>query len=203
MSMIMRHAIYAAAGALLLAGSAALAQQQTVRVVGTIAGVDEPSLVVKSADGEVKVNLAEKLLVIAQEKGAPSDIKVGNYVGIGGMPQPDGTVRAIQITIMTEGQRGSNEGHGPWTRDPTGTMTNATVAEQVTGVDGPVLMVKYKDGEKKVTVPADVSVIRYIQSDMAELKPGAKIAINSAVKKPDGTLETARVNVGRGGFVPN
>ena len=202
MSKIMRHVLGAAAGALLLAGSAFAQQPQTVRLTGTITGVDGPSLIVKAADSEVKVNLAEKLLVIAQEKGSPADIKVGNYVGIGGMPLADGTVRAIQITIMTEGQRGSNEGHGPWSRQPDSTMTNATVAEQVTGVDGPVLLVKYKDGEKKVTVPADVSVVRYIQSDMSELKPGAKIAIGSAVKKPDGTLDTARVNVGRGGYVP-
>ena len=158
MSKIMRHVLGAAAGALLFAGSAFAQQPQTVRLTGTITGVDGPSLIVKAADSEVKVNLAEKLLVIAQEKGSPADIKVGNYVGIGGMPQADGTVRAIQITIMTEGQRGSNEGHGPWSRQPDSTMTNATVAEQVTGVDGPVLTVKYKDGEKKVTVPADVSV---------------------------------------------
>ena len=29
-------------------------------------------------------------------------------------------------------------------------MTNANVEQAVTGVDGPVLSVKYKDGEKKL-----------------------------------------------------
>jgi hypothetical protein len=200
---MMRH-IFTGAAIAVLATSLSFAQQQTVRVVGTITGVDGPSIVVKSGDGnEVKVNLADKLLVIAQEKGLAADIKTGDYVGVGGMPQPDGTIRAVQISIMTESQRGSNEGHGPWSRDPKGTMTNATVAERVTGVDGPVLTVKYKDGEKKVLIPADVAVIRYTQVEKGELKSGAQIAIGSAVKKPDGTLEAARVNVGRGGYVPN
>ena len=35
-----------------------------------------------------------------------------------------------------------------------------------------------------------------------ELKPGAKIAIVRAVKKPDGSLEADRVNVGRGDVAP-
>jgi len=199
----MKRQILTAAGAMLLASSLSFAQQQTVRLAGTITGVDGPAIVVKATDGnEVKVNLAEKLLVIAQEKGSASDIKVGDYVGVGGMPQPDGTIRAMQIAIMAESQRGSNEGHGPWRRDPKGTMTNAIVAERVTGVEGPVMTVKYKDGEKKVTIPVEATIVRYTQVDKSELKAGAQIAIGSAVKKPDGTLEAARVNVGRGGYVP-
>jgi hypothetical protein len=34
-----------------------------------------------------------------------------------------------------------------------------------------------------------------------ELKPGAHIAISRAQKKPDGTYEADRVNVGRDGLV--
>jgi hypothetical protein len=32
--------------------------------------------------------------------------------------------------------------------------------------------------------------------------PGAAITVPAATKKPDGTFETARVNVGRDGVVP-
>jgi hypothetical protein len=35
------------------------------------------------------------------------------------------------------------------------------------------------------------------------LKPGANIAINAAIKKPDGTLEALRINVGRGDVIPD
>ena len=83
-------------------------------------------------------------------------------------------------------------------------MTNATVDTTVGSVDGQVLMVKYKDGEKKIIVPPEpASIQRYVVGDKSELKPGAAISIVSAVKKPDGTLEASRVNVGRGGVVPN
>jgi hypothetical protein len=63
-------------------------------------------------------------------------------------------------------------------------------------------MVKYKDGEKKIVIPPDAVIRAYVVGDKAELKPGAAIAIVRAVKKPDGALETNRVNVGRGGVVP-
>jgi len=33
---------------------------------------------------------------------------------------------------------------------------------------------------------------------VSELKPGAKIFVGAAKKLPDGSLETARINVGRG-----
>ena len=69
-------------------------------------------------------------------------------------------------------------------------------------VDGQVLMVKYKGGEKKIVVPPDASILAYLVGDKDELKPGAKIAIVRAVKKPDGSLEANRVNVGRGGVAP-
>src|SRR5450830_1439218 len=42
--------------------------------------------------------------------------------------------------------------HGPWDGRPNSTMTNAYVEDMVQSRDGDTLMVKYKDGEKKVIV---------------------------------------------------
>jgi hypothetical protein len=186
-----------------LLGAPAFAQQPpTVRVAGTIEKVEGPVLLVKSDKGEVKVNLADKLSVFGVEKASMADVKKGDFVGVGAMPQADGSQKAIQVTIFHESQRGTGEGFKPWDRAPNSTMTNATVDTIVTDVNGPVMMLKYKDGEKKIIVPADAVMLRYVQADKSELKPGAKIAINSAVKKPDGTFEAARVNVGHGGITP-
>ena len=69
-------------------------------------------------------------------------------------------------------------------------------------IDGQVVMVNYKDGEKKIVIPSDAVILAYAVGDKAELKPGAHIAIVRVLKKPDGGLETNRVNVGRGGVVP-
>jgi hypothetical protein len=82
-------------------------------------------------------------------------------------------------------------------------MTNATVDTTVSSVDGQVLTVKYRDGEKKIIIPPNLAVQQYVTGDKSELKPGADILIVSAAKKPDGTLEASRVNVGRDGVVPN
>ena len=104
--------------------------------------------------------------------------------------------------MFPEAARGSNEGHSSWDLQPGSTMTNATVAETVKGTDGQNILVKYKDGEKKVVVPPDTPIVTFVAGDKSELKPGAKIIIFGAVKKDDGTLEANRVNVGRDGITP-
>ena len=195
-----RDMIAVAGFALLFAATSAWAQ--TVRVVGTIEGFDGTTLVVKSDQGEVKVGVTDKVHIFGVEKVSLNDVKKGDYVGVGAMPQADGSQRAVQVSIFAESQRGQGQGHRPWSRDPKGTMTNATVDTTIAGVDGQVLMVKYKDGEKKIIVPPEALVLRYMQADKSELKPGAQIAISGAAKKPDGSLETSRVNVGRGGYAP-
>jgi len=190
------------AGALVTALFAvASAQQQTQRVMGTIDGVDGRTLVVKTKDGELKVNVTDNVTVFGVVNATTADIKPGAFVGVGAMPQPDGSQKAIRVMIFAETQRGTGEGHRPWVQ-PGSTMTNATVDTTVASVNGQVLMVKYKDGEKKIIVPPDLPIQAYVVGDKNELKQGASILITNAVKKPDGTLEAARVNVGRGGVVP-
>jgi hypothetical protein len=192
-----------AAVALVLLASPAFAQQaQTQRVAGTIEGVDGSALVVKQRQGgEVKVNVTDNVAVYGVVKATLADIKPGSFIGVGAMPQPDGSQKAMQVMIFSEPQRGTGEGHRPWTQ-PGSTMTNATVDNTVGSVDGQVVMVKYKDGEKKVIVPPEATIRAYIVGSKAELKPGAAIMITAAVKKPDGSLETNRVNVGRDGITP-
>jgi hypothetical protein len=106
------------------------------------------------------------------------------------------------VHIFPEAQRGVGEGFTPWDLRPNSTMTNATVAETVAGTDGQNILVKYKDGEKKVVVPPETPVVTFAAGDKSELKAGANILIFRAVKKDDGTLEASRVNVGRDGITP-
>ena len=190
--------------AALLAVTAALAQQpQRVRVRGTVEAVDGPVLSVKSRDGsDLKVKLADNVAVRAIVKFPLADIKVGDYGGVTGMPQADGTQKAVEVHVFPEAMRGTAEGYQPWDLQPNSTMTNANVAVSVAGVNGPELTLKYKDGEKKFVVPADTPVVTYAPGDKSELKPGAKIFIAAATKLPDGTLEAPAVNVGRDGLAP-
>jgi hypothetical protein len=97
--------------------------------------------------------------------------------------------------------RGTGEGSRPYDLRPNSTMTNATVAETVASNDGQTLMIKYKDGEKKVVVAPDTPVVTYAPADKTELKPGARI-IAFVKQLPDGSFETNRISVGRDGLTP-
>jgi hypothetical protein len=186
----------------LLAASPALAQQTPqTRVRGTVEKVDGAVLTVRAGEaGELKVAMADNVQIFGIAKGTLADVKAGGFIGVGAMPQPDGSQKAIQVTIFPESMRGAGEGFRPWDR-PGSTMTNATVDSTVASVDGQVVMVKYKDGEKKIIITPESVIRTYVVSDKSELKAGAAIAGN-AVKKPDGTFEIARINVGRDGIVP-
>jgi hypothetical protein len=181
-----------------LAAVPALAQ----RVRGTIESVDGSTLVIKQGEGpDVTVKLTDNVQVFGIVPATLTDVKTGAFIGVGAMPQSDGSQKAIQVMIFAESQRGLGEGFRPWDRPGT-TMTNATVDTTVAGVDGQEVTVKYKDGEKKIIIGKDAVIRAYVAGDKSELKPGAHIAIVRADKTPDGTLQTARINVGRDGVVP-
>jgi hypothetical protein len=186
--------------------SSAFAQQpQAQRRSGTIEKVTGNALLVKSKEGaEQTVTLADKALIVGVTKASLADIKEGSYIGSGAVPQADGTQKAVEVHIFAESQRGTGDGHRDgWPGAPNGTMTNGEAGNPVTGVDGLTLMVKYKGGEKKILVTPSTPIVQYQVSDASALKPGAAIAINAATKKPDGTFETNRINVGLNGVVPN
>jgi hypothetical protein len=186
-----------------LASSAWAQQPQTVRIRGTIESVDGKTLSIKTREGtDVKVNVTDDLSVIGIAKTSLSEIKQGSYIGVSAMPQPDGSQKAIAVHIFMDSQRGAGEGFRPWDLRPNSTMTNATVAETVASVDGQVIQVKYKDGEKKVVVPPDAAIVAFAAGDKAEVKPGAKVIIFGAKKLDDGSLETNRIGVGRDGIAP-
>ena len=187
----------------LAALSSAASAQDTVRVRGTIERVDGPVYVVKARDGaELKVALADNGIVVAIVKASLADIKTGQFVGSTGMPQPDGSQKAIEVHIFPEAMRGTGEGHYPWDLQSDSTMTNANVEEAVTGVDGQTLTLKYKSGEKKIIVTPQTAIVNYSPGDKNDLQPGTKIFIAAAKKQPDGTLQAARINYGKGGITP-
>ena len=182
----------------------AIAQQppSPSRVRGTIEGVDGDVLAVKSRGGEdVKLHMTGDLRVVGITKISLSDIKVGSFIGTTTVPGPDGGNNAIEVHVFPEEMRGTGEGSRPFDLRPNSTMTNATVAESVVGNDGHTLLVKYRDGEKKVLVTPDTAVVTYVPAEKSELKAGAKI-IAFFKKLPDGSFEASRVSVGLNGLMP-
>jgi hypothetical protein len=191
-----------AAALLTAVGVMSAPAQQTMRVSGTIEKVDGDKVVVKPNGGtDVTLTLAANAQIVAVVKATLADIKSGDFVGSAAMPQADGSQKALEVHIFAESMRGTGEGHRPFTV-PGSTMTNGTVGDMVTATSGNTLTVKYKDGEKKIVVGPDVPVVRYVVADRGELKPGAHIVALNAVKKPDGSIDAPRINVGRDGLVP-
>jgi hypothetical protein len=181
----------------------ALAQEAPVRVRGTIERVEGGTYIVKARNGaELKVTLAEKAVVVALIKASLADIKAGSYVGASGMPQADGSQKALEVHIFPEAMRGTGDGHRGWDPQASITMTNGNVEQTAASSDGQVLMLKYKDGEMKIIVPPETPIVVYVPGEISELKPGAPIFIAAAIKQPDGTLKAPRVNVGRGVVPP-
>ena len=173
-----------------------------VRVRGTIERVDGAVYIIKARDGaELKITAAEKPQIAGIVKASLSDIKQGSFVGVTAMPEADGSLSALEVHIFPEAMRGTGEGHYPWDLQPKSTMTNANVEDVVSAVDGRTLTLKYKDGEKKILVPANIPIVSYVQGDTNDLKPGAKVFI-VAVKQPDGTLQGRAWRVGRDGLTP-
>jgi hypothetical protein len=179
------------------------AQAQTQRLRGTIEKVDGNTLHIKSPDGAaLTVTLADNAVVVGVTKASVNDIHEGSYIGSGALPQADGTQKALEVHIFAESQRGQGDGHRVWDGAPNSTMTNGAVGQTASGVDGPVITVKYKDGEKKIIVTPSVPIVQYAIGERSDIKPGVAISIVAATKKPDGTFTAARINVGRSGAVP-
>ena len=209
MTIMTRRMVGAAAIGVLFAASVALAQApapQTppVRIRGTIEKVDGSMLTVKARDGStMQVKLADNARVTAMVKATLADIKVGSFIGVTAMPQPDGSQKAIGLHIFMDAQKGVVPARfSPWDREPGSTMTNADVTSTVAGVDGQTIMVKYPDGEKKVIVPPNTPVVSFQPGSMADLKPGVAFSVMAAVKAPNGSYDIKRINVGRDGVVP-
>jgi hypothetical protein len=196
-----RRALAAAVIGLAFAASAAAPAlaQQPGRIRGQIEKADGNMLVLKTRDGAMlNVTLDEKVRVSALVKASLADIKNDTFIGIAGMPQSDGSIEAFSVHIFLPAQRGVvADRHGPWDAKPGSTMTNAYVENIVTAKDGESVMVKYKDGEKKITITPQTAITAVAPGNKSELKTGTQIIIMAAEKQPDGSALAKVLYVGR------
>jgi hypothetical protein len=191
--------VVAAAFGLAFIVSAAAAQQPG-RIRGEIVKRDADVLAVKTRDGAtLNVKIDAKTRVSALVKASLADIKTDTFIGIAGMPRPDGGIEAFSIHIFLPAQRGVvPDRTGPWDARPGSTMTNAYVESAVTAKDGETLKVKYKDGEKTIVVSPQTAIAAAAKGDASELKPGAQVIIFGWDKQADGSILAKTMYVGRG-----
>ena len=208
MNKMTRRTFGASGIALMLAGSASVAQQSPppVRVRGTVEGVEGDIVTVKSRDGaQLKLKLKDGATVRAVIPAKLTDIKAGASVGVTSSPQADGSLSAIEVHIFPVGQN-VNQAHFNWDLMPNTFMTNGPVQTSVAAVDSQVLTVQYKTGdkveEKQIKITPKTTIVGYEASSKAELKPGVKVFVAAAPKLPDGSLEVANISYGKDGTTP-
>ena len=172
-----------------------------LRLRATIESVTAASMVVRDRSGEVlTLTLADNLVVSEMLLAELSALKPGAFIGTAAVPQPDGTLHALEVTVFPESARGTGEGHRPYDLQPGSTMTNATVADLAGPVQDRRLTLKYKDGEQTVVVPEGVPVVTFKPADRTLLVPGAKVVVTAELR--DGRPTATRVIAGRNGFSP-
>lgn len=190
------------ASVIITMGQLSAQQPQQTRVRGTIETVEGNVVLVKSREGnDVRIQIGEKTGVTGLKKIGLADIEPNAFVGVAASPQPDGSQNAISIHIFPESSRGLNEGSRAYDVRPNSSMTNGAVASRIKSTDGDVLTITYKDGEKKIVVTPETSIVRFEPGEVSELRPGAKI-VATVVERADGVKEIVRVNVGRDGITP-
>ena len=190
------------AALLLLVSSAAIAQAPAqVRIRGTVEALDGNVMTVKTAGGTQTVKLADNYGVMGVAKSSLSEVQSGKYIGTTTVGERDGALVALEIHIFPEAMRGVGEGYRDWDLRPNSKMTNAAVADIAAVGKDRVMTLKYKDGEKKVLVPENATVVAFQPTEKSSLRPGVHVFAVTQ-KQADGSLTAARVNVGLDGQVP-
>ncbi len=183
--------------------SEVLAAGTTSNVRGTIENVGGDTLQVKNRNGtSVTIRLAQNAKITSVSKASLADVKPGTFIGTAAMPRPDGTVQAIEIHIFPESMRGTGEGNRAWDTGRGSSMTNGTVGEQVNKVEGNTLTVKYRGGDKAVTVTPNTKVVALVPGDRNDLKPNEQVFVPAASQVGDNSFEANRVTVGKEGTAP-
>ena len=173
-----------------------------VRYRGTLEKVDGGTLTIKPRTGDsITVQFSNDTKILAATTGQLADIKSESYIGTAAIPQPDGTQKALQVTVFSSSLRGTADGHYPWDLGTNSTMTNGAVGT-LSGTDGRTLLVKYQGGEKKVVVPDDVPVTLVDPGEKSILVPGSKL-VAFTKKGADGALTAPILIIGRNGTVPS
>ena len=189
-----------AVGVALLAG-AALAAGPPPRTRGTIESVSADTLTMATHGGQtVAIKLTPDTKFASVTNAQMADIKPDSYIGTAAAPQPNGTLKALEVTVFAPSMRGVGDGHYPWDLGQSSTMTNGAVGA-LKGANGRTMVVQYKGGEKQVMVPDDVPIVALAPADASIAKAGAH-AVAFATKGADGTLTAAFVAVGENGAVP-
>ena len=190
----------AAAGPAFAQAPAASPPGPTV-VRGTITALSDTQLTLKTDKGPQTVALAPKWTVAVMKSVAIDAIQPGSFIGTTEMPSKDGsTGRSLEVHVFPPGVK-MGAGHYGWDLKPGSMMTNGDVAKVVSGKKGSrELDVSYPNGQRHITVPANVPVVQITPGKREMLKVGLPVFM--VVGKTANGLMTNSVSIGENGAKP-
>ncbi len=192
------HAIVAGLALALVAGNAVA--QVPPRTRGVVTAINGDTVTLRSHAGPITLKLAADTGYVGARKASLDAVKAGRFIGTAAVPQPDGTLKALEVTVFPESMRGSGEGNYGWDLGKGSSMTNGTIGS-VIGTSGRTMTVDYKGGQKKMMVPDDAPVVDLEPGARDLLKVGAHV-VSFGPKDADGAVEAKRIIVGEDGAVP-
>lgn len=193
-------ALSLAAGLTFAAGAASAQTSPITRYRGVVEKLSPTMVSIKTRDGKtLSIDLTGAKFV-AVSKSDLSEIKPDSYIGTASIPQPDGSQKALEVSVFDASMRGMGDGSYPWDSAPASTMTNGAVGSLV-GSSGRTMTVQYKGGEKKIMVPEDVPIVHLSPADISKVMVGTNV-IAFTTKGADGSLKAGALLAGQNGVVP-
>jgi len=194
------------------------------RVGGTVQRLDGSALTVETSTGSVRVHLSPSTAVDTVVATDRAHITDGSFLGVGSVTAPDGSQRAVEITVFPEAMRGTGEGSYAWNRpgvDGGGRMTNGSAGSlrmtngtasgsrmtngTVAQAGRSTLTLTYKHGASRdsqtLTIPSDIPIVALEPARSADLRPGVHVLV-FADRDSRGELIAERVLAGKNGLVP-
>ena len=174
----------------------------TTHVRGTVASVEGSAIKIKTNDGkDVGLTIGNDWKIAGVVPASLGDVKKGVFIGTANVQDSSGN-KALEVVVFPEKMRGTGEGDYGWDLKPKSSMTNANVEQTVESLDGATVRLKYKGGEKTVTIAPSTPIVTFADATKDDVKPGAKVFIVGA-PNPDGTMLTKGfIAVGKDGTTP-
>src|SRR5580700_3731761 len=174
-------------------------------VIGKVQSFTGSTLEVQTPSGVVHVDVKQPLTTYKQIPSDLSHVTPASYVGVASTEQPDGKEVAKQIIIFPAELSGAAE--GSVLTDPPGAtthsrMTNGSVSRPAVSHSrmtngtvqkggGTTLVIRYQDGSKTISVPANVPVTKVAPAQVTFAN--GDVVYAATEKLPDGTLVTNKI----------
>jgi hypothetical protein len=182
--------------------AAAPAWAAPVHVRGSVASIAGDAVSIVTDGGKtVGLTLGDAWKVGGVAPASLDAIKPGTFIGTANAEGPDGN-KALEVVVFPEAMRGTGEGDYGWDLKPQSKMTNAAVTSEVAGADGPKLTLKYKGGEKVVSIPPGTPIVTIVPATVADLKAGTRVFVAGEPNEDGSRLNGGRIVVGLNGAVP-